>query len=361
MLFSIEFDSGVALEGYIVPDGFSEVASIRVSDENNEFGVFQCDQARPAVVAAGRHQTGLVGFRLDQSRIPVIRDLRTLMIHDAKSGVLIYRRPQVEFPIQKKIIRLETQILPMAKFDRHCGRLFSYELHSMERFGHETTLQAFHLDSTNSIYLSGRLLMRNYEHFLDRGFEGVVLLSDPYYELALRLFLLKRMVTMPINFLGERDQLIFGPAAEYFADTNFEDEDDLRARLKKAPPKVTNVLSSPIIRQLVCASPEQRVTRREVAPAIDLLSRFTVVGHNSDAVPFQSAVSELLGIPLDDVTTPSRQALLEDIARKLRRIPAAEMLLEEDLIFDHYVVDALLLDRFDGLKMKAKQHVNTAS
>ena len=342
MLFNIEFDNGDALEGYVIPDGFSETAKIRVSDENGIVGVFPCNQVRQAVVAAGRHQNGMVGFHLDSSTIPHIASCHTLAIHDDKSGVLLYRRPQVASPVQKKIVRLETQLLPLVRFDRYCGHFFQYELLSAERFGHETVLQAFHLTTTESIYISGRLLMRNYEDFLNKGFEGIIMLSDPYYEMALRIFLLKRMATTPINFLGERDKLILGPATEYFANANLEDQGVLRSLLKKAPAKVTNVLASPVTRQLLCTSPDQRVTRSDIAGAIDLLSRFTIVGHSDNVILFQEAVSKLLNIAPDELVVPPRQMMIEQIAKKLRAISAAEVLLEEDLIFDYYVRQALV-------------------
>ncbi len=205
MLFNLEFDQGTCLEGYLIPDGFSDAPQIRVSDEQGTIGVFPCDQPRPAVAAAGRHQTGMVGFRLDASSIPDIAENQTLTIHDAKSGVMIYRR-LAHPPVARKLVRLETQILPMIKFDRHCGSYFQYELFAAERFGHETALQVFHLNSVNSIYISGRMLMRNYEDFLGKGFEAIAFLHDPYYEMALRIFLLKRMSTTPVSFLGDRDK-----------------------------------------------------------------------------------------------------------------------------------------------------------
>jgi hypothetical protein len=340
VLFNLEFDHGECLEGYLIPDGFSDVAHIRVSDAQGVIGTFACNQSRPAVVNAGRHQTGMVGFRVDTSIVPDLANNHTLAIHDAKSGVLVYRRLATP-PIARKLVRVETQILPMIKFDRHCGAHFQYELLAAERFGHETASQAFHLDSTNSIYISGRILMRNYENFLGNGFEAIAFLHDPYYEMALRIFLLKRMSTTPVSFLGDRDKMIMGPAVEYFRDANLEDSDALKALFKKAPPQVQNVLSSPVTRQLTTTSPEQRISRREIAPAIDLLSRFSVVGHSADPIAFQEAVAQLLGIPSDDLAIPPPQMLIESIADRLRNVPMAETLLEEDLIFDHYVRQAM--------------------
>lgn len=341
MLFNIESDGGNIVSGYLIPDGFSETPHIRVSDDNGEIGVFACNDVRPQVTSSGRHETGMVGFRLDDGLIPNLAERQNLKIRDAKSDVLIYKRMTAATPIARKIIRLETQLLPMIRFDQHCGRHFQYELYSAERLGHETTLQVFHLNAVDSIYLSGRLLMRNYEEFLGKGFEGVVLLPDPYYEMAVRIFLLKRMAKAPVSFIGERDKLILGSAAEYFSNADLDDFGSLRSLLKKAPSKVSGVLTSPTTRQLTTTTPEQRISRRDIAPAIDLLSRFSIVGHHEAPDSFQHAIGEMLNIPVDDLVVPPQQMLLKGLADKLRLLPIAELMLEEDLIFDHYVRQAI--------------------
>jgi hypothetical protein len=341
VLFNLEYDHGNIIEGYLIPDGFSDRPQIRVSDADGDLMILPCDQIKQAVIDSGRHEDGYVGFKLDTTIIPDLVERTSLMIHDAKSGLLIYRRPQVPDTIPLKVVRLETQLLPMVKFDYHCGRHFQYELSSIERFGHETALQAFHLNAIQSIYLSGRLLMRNYEEFLDKGFKAIALLTDPYYELALRIFLLKRMAKTQISFFGDRDKIILAPAAEHFAEVNLDSEVSLKAALKKAPQSVRNVLVSPVTRQLATTIPEQTVTRGDVATAIDLLSRFAVVGFDTDSLYFQRAVSELIGISIDDFPLPPRHSALEAVAARLRSLHIAELMLEEDLIFDHYVRQAM--------------------
>ncbi|WP_052210970.1 hypothetical protein [Rhizobium rhizogenes] len=360
MLFNLEYDRGTVLEGYLIPDGFSDLPHIRVSDASGNLMVLPCDQIKQAVVDSGRHENGRVGFKLDTKIIPDLAERSTLMIHDAKSGLLVYRRPQVSQLVSQKILRLETQLLPMVKFDYHCGRHFQYELSSVERFGHETALQAFHLNAVKSIYISGRLLLRNYEEFLDKGFKAIVLLTDPYYEMALRIFLLKRMAKTQISFFGDRDKIILAPAAEHFAEVDLESETSLKSALKKAPQNVTNVLVSPVTRQLVTTTPEQLSTRGDVAAAIDLLSRFTVVGHDTNSIHFQDAVGELFGISIGDLPLLSRHTALEDVARRLRSLHIAELMLEEDLIFDHYVREAMKPTAPELRNMSASRHAQNS-
>lgn len=340
MLFNLEHDFGNVVEGYVIPDGFAEQPQVVVSDHQGVITTLPCDQLRPAVVASGRHETGMVGFRLDENNVPGLTERATLSVHDRKTGLLIYRRPKQSFQANMKILRLETQLLPLVKLDHFLAGVFQYAVPSVERFGHETTLQAFHLNAVQSIYISGRLLMRNYQEFLDKGFKGIVLLADPYYELAARVSILKRMAQTPLRFIGDRDRMILAPAAEYFGDLDLEDTAAVNRSLKKAPEKVRNVLISPTTRQLACSAPEQLSTRREIAAAIDLLSRFEVVGHNNDTLPFADAVGELLGVETDRMPIAEPYEFIERLADKLRQLPVAELLLEDDLIFDYYVRQA---------------------
>lgn len=337
----MEFDHGAVIEGYLIPDGFSDETSIIVTRDDGTAVSFPCDQARPGVMQAGRHETGMVGFRIDESRMPDLVSQKRLVIQDAKTGLLIYRRPPVDEPVPFKLLRLEFNIVPMLKFDAYCGRHFQYAISAVERFGHETTMQAFHIHAQTSVYISGRLLLRNYEDFLDKGFQAIADIPDPYYEMACRLFILKRLAKGPVTFLGDRDKLILAPAAEHFAEINLEDEKAVRRALKKAPDKVRNVLISPITRQLVCTYPEQRVTRRDVAPAISTLSRFTVIGNGDDQAHFQQAVGELLSLPPMNIPIIPRHSVLEELSQRLRQMPIVEVMLEEDLILDHYVRQAV--------------------
>ena len=344
LLFNVEYDHGGVIEGYLIPDGFSEEATIIVTKDDGTEIIVPCDQLKEGTVQAGRHATGMVGFRIDKTRLADLVSQKRLSIRDAKTGILIYRRPPIDNPVRHKVLRLELSILPMTKFDAFCSQNFRYAISSVERYGHETTMQAFHLNADSSVYISGRLLLRNYEDFLDKGFHAIVDIPDPYYEMACRLFILNRLTKGTPTFLGDRDRLILSPAAEHFAEVNLEDDRSLKRALQKAPDKVRRVLSSPITQQFVCTYPDQRITRRDVAPAIGALARFTVIGHGDNGEHFQQAVGELLSVSPMDVPVVSKHSILKELASRLREIPVAETMLEEDLIFNHYVREAFTPD-----------------
>lgn len=348
MLFNLEYDHGDVLEGYLIPDGFSDQPIVRVLGEDGELLQMKCTEPRPAVVQSGRHETGLVGFRLDAETLPGLETYQHLEIRDANTGVLVYRRPGARHRVPLKIFRMEFQMLPLLKLDHHCGKHFQYELTGMERFGQETALQAFHLNAVDSIYLSGRLHLRNFEEFFDKGFQVIGYLPDPYYEMASRLAMLKRLSQSQITILGERDRLALSSAASHFSEVVLDDERSLKKALQTAGSKIRDVFISPATRQLVRSTPDQPVSRRDVAPAIDLLSRFAVVGQDGMPFRFENALAELLGLPLEDIPSVGRHSILEAIASRLRCLPIVEGLLEADLILHHYVREAAASHAFSA-------------
>lgn len=341
MLFNVERDGGSVIEGYCVPDGFEDEPSIRVIADGKDVLELACSHPRDAVREAGRHATGLVGFRLDEKLLPGLSSITKLSLREARSGLLIYKRPVSSADRPLKLVRLETGLLPHLHLDIFCGQYFQYACKSAERFGHETAMQIFHLHAIPSIYLSGRFLLRNYEEFLDKGFQALTLLPDPYYELASRLYLLQHMVKSNVAFLGDRDHLMLGPAADHFDGVTLIDRAALRKALRTAPRSSLNFLRSPSTRLLACTSDDQQITRREVAPAIDLLSRFAIVGTSHDLPSFKGALGELLNVPAASIPEPIQSPDFASVAVVLRSLPEAEALLEEDLIFDHYVRDAM--------------------
>ncbi len=343
MLFNLEGDIGSEIQGYLVPDGFSDQPKIRIIAEGRDDIVMDCDGMRDAVVASGRHATGLIGFHLDDTKIPGIAEMKRLAIYDAKTGLLVYRRSPSETIIHKRVLRLETQLIPFLQLDRALDPYFQYSIRSIERFGHETAMQAFHLNAVDSIYISGRLLLRNYEEFLEKGFEVVAHIVDPYVELAERLILLKRFDKLPPALIGDRDRMIFSPAAEYFAEVDVFSPKQLKRALSAIPEKVQRCLTSPLTRQLVSTHPENIPTRQSIAGAMDLLSRFAIVGLKSDPDTFIRPLAEYLEIDDNLLVDPPRAGMASELAETLRSQPETERLVELDIILYHFAHAAIAL------------------
>jgi hypothetical protein len=340
LLFNVEFDEGNVIEGYLVPDGFSEEPGILVSDGAEVLLELTCRGQRDAVRISGRHGTGLVGFRLDDSNVPDLAGRMELTIREAKSGLLIYRRGTRQWT-RKRIVRLELQLVPLLGLDRSVQDHFQYAMSRAERFGLETTLQVFHLNNANSIYLAGRLQIRAFEQFMEKGFEVAAILTEPYFEMAERILLLKRFSSLPEIAFGPRDHMILAPAAERFAAIDLTSPKDIRSILKAIDPATARIIKAPLTRQLTTLLPDEEPTRHSVAVGLDIISRFAATGLRAHPETFTHPFAELLGIDPHSVDRPKQHRAVAELAQLLRDIPQAETLLEPDLMIYHFAHEAI--------------------
>lgn len=340
LLFNIEYDEGRVIEGYLVPDGFSEQSRILVSDGAEALAEIDCGEQREAVRVSGRHSTGRVGFRLDESNVPRLAEKAELTIHDAASGLLIYRRGLRQWA-RKRIVRLELQLVPLLALDNSLENHFRFALTRTERFGLETTLQAFHLNNADSIYLSGRLQIRAFEQFMERGFDVIAILTEPYFEMAEKILFLRRFATFPEPMFGARDRMILAPFAEHFAGTDLTSVKSLRAALKSMDPVSARIIRAPLTRQLTTTAPDDEPARGAVAAALDIISRFAITGLRAHPETFTLPCAEFLGIDANSINKPGEHHRIAELAALLREIPEVETLLETDLVIYHFASQAI--------------------
>jgi hypothetical protein len=340
VLFNVEYDEGDVIEGYLVPDGFTEQSRVLVSDGTAVLAEIDCGELREAVRVSGRHATGRVGFRLDENNVPGLADRAELTIRDASSGLLVYRRGGRQWT-RRRIVRLELQLVPFAALDRSLENLFQYAISRTERFGLETTLQVFHLNKASSIYLSGRLQIRAFEQFMERGFDVVTMLTEPYFEMAERIAFLKRFSSIPELMFGPRDRMVLAPLAEHFAPVDLASPKSLRAALKTMDPVTARIIRSPLTRQLTTVLPDDEPARGAVAAGLDIISRFAVTGLRAHPETFTLPCAELLGIDAAAIARPERHRSIAQLADLLREIPQAEALLETDLVIYHFANQAI--------------------
>lgn len=335
MLFNVEADVGDRIVGYLIPDSFSEVASFCVSDAGIELLTQPCQEVRPAIVAAGRHSTGQCGFFIDQTLISDLKDRSTLEIHEAKSGILIYRRRPPSDILQKRIFRLETRLVPLWRLDDIFDATFQFFYKSIERYGRESTLQLFLLLNSSSLYLSARFAFRAYEGYIDDSFQCFTLLRDPYLELAERIITLKHIKKFAAQILGEREMMALAPAIE-FSTSLAGDLKSLDRSFADMSKPVIACLGNPLTRQLAAQSVNDIPTRGAVGRALGTLSNFAIVGIHEREGLFREQLAELLGMQTEPIPFSRELPGCQELANQLRRIPEAEVLIGQDLeVYDH--------------------------
>lgn len=336
MLFNIENDAGSKLSGYVVPDGFSTRPTLIVRGNGTVLLTMQTNDPRDTLVAGGRHETGMCGFIIDTDMVEGLADIADLEVVEADSGTLIYRRPHPDY-VGQKILRLETHLFPLWRLDHAFRNIFQYSAFNIDQLGRETTAQMFALNHVASAYLSGRLLYRSYAHYAEPDFKTVLILHDPYEEMAERLLVLRNIEKVGTATLGLRDAMGLKGVIEFVADLPIADEKALARALRRMPTEVATALANPLVRQLTTSTPNEMPNSAAVAAALDMLASFEVVGLRREPQSFVAALAELLGVDPGSIPSIATIPSVVAMADMLRRTGAIDGLIDRDLELYHYV------------------------
>ncbi|NNM74541.1 hypothetical protein [Enterovirga aerilata] len=340
MLFNIEHDLGREIIGYLVPDGFTGRATIRVTRRGDELLTKQTDSLRESLVHAGRHETGLCGFTIDDGEIPGLAEITDLEIRDAESDVIIYRRYNPEAIVRQKIFRLETHLLPLSRIDRAVQPRFQFYFPSIDRFGLETTHQMFLMNNTDSVYASGRVSYRSVEYYLDQGYTSVAMVQEPFEELAERVLLLRLIGENRAGILGLRDSVTFETVKSFASGLPLDSDRALSRAFRDMDPEVANMLTDPVTRQLTTRLPDEVLKPSSIGQALSVLSGFRIVGVRHRAELFADALVDALSLHTGEVPVVEPIPAARELGARLREMPSVERLLEHDIAVFHFLSEA---------------------
>jgi hypothetical protein len=105
---------------------------------------------------------------------------------------------------------------------------------------------------------------------------------------------------------------------------------------KRAPQEILDPLASPFVRQLTAATPNERVSKAAIAPALQVLSDFEIIGLRSRAAEFSHALADMVGVSPDIIPVMPEYGKVRELGDMLRGNHDVEAILEQDLeIFHH--------------------------
>ncbi|SDO22026.1 hypothetical protein [Ensifer sp. YR511] len=345
MNFSVHQDTGSEIHGYLVPDGFSTKPIVAVRLNESSTTEIACWLYVEGAYTQGLHETGNVAFILSESNVPGISTAERVEISDVESGLIFYRRASLD-NIPRKVLRVETSYVPHSELDLSLKPHFQFFEHRAERHGFETVRQMLEILHQPSIYVSGRILLKNYQVYIDYNIDVTMIgLRDPFYELALRLITFSRYNLHRFAFVPERDKTIFRPVIDCFAGLDVRDEGAVRRAIRQAPKDTLSVLSSPFTQQLMAANPSEPARLDSVVGALDALSQFTLFDAGQDDTSYAKNIAELLGLPEGSVNMRPQLEAVHQLADILREIGSVSHLLESDLILYHFIQKALFRAR----------------
>ena len=341
MLFNIEHDAGDRIVGYCVPDGFSMIPKLRVCSGGSVLLCMEANESRPALVTAGRHETGLCGFTIDEPKVPGLAQLPDLEVYDDETDILIYRRAHERF-IRRKVVRVETQLFPLWGLDDAIRGRFQHNIRGVEKLGRETVTQLLLLNQIKSSYLAGRFLYRNYQIYLDPEFDVIALIQSPYDELAERLLVLREIGRSGAasGILGPRDAMVYAPVIEFAANLPLNHPKDLKRALRTMPVDVAARLANPLVRQLSASTPDEMPGGAAVAMSLLALSSFKLVGFRDKPDQVAACLAEMFALDERRLPIPAPFGAAARLAALMREIRSLEVLLEKDLEVYHHVANA---------------------
>lgn len=341
MNFAVYQDTRTEIHGYIVPDGFSTKPKVAVKVNGESIIEIDCWIYVDGAFQQGLHETGNVAFILNDENVPGIGSADDVELMEPGTQLVFYRRASPGKYLPKKVFRLETAYVPHSEIDLSLKPHFQFFECRAEHWGHETVRQMLEIIHQPSVYVSGRILLKNYLTYLEYNTEiTMVALRDPFYEFAMRLIIFSRHNKNKFGFVAPRDETLFKPLMDQFDGLNLHDEAAVRKAIRHTPKDTLSLLSSPFTQQLVAGSPNEPAPLDAVSRALDILSRFTLFDSGSDDTSYARSIADLLDLPSDSVRIKTQLEGVHRLADILRGIATVEHLLETDLILYHFIQKA---------------------
>jgi hypothetical protein len=336
MRFNIDRDSGNAIVGWIVLENPSAIPSVVVSTPAGKKIELQANRKRDRLRELGLHETGMVGFRIDEALVPGLQNAEELEIHNVETGVLLYRRIPAAGKILRRLFRYELQALPQVQLEPVFQRRFVLSYVAVERYSYDILSGIIQSGVSDSIYISGRPGIVRYQDLLkENRFLTAAVLRDPYEELAERLLF--------IRYASSKDRPAF--LSDYL--TGFEPLMDLGKVVDVGDPSSLpklftslnevqrEVLSNPLIRMLAC-EPGDIPSPSHLTAALDTLAAFDVVGLKARYDEFATCLAELLATDLLRDHRPTDISWAAAIGGKLAQLDEVNALIGLDVeLYNH--------------------------
>lgn len=341
MQFFVDADHGDAVVGWVLPDNPGATPRIAASIGNGPPVEFQANVFRPDIKNMGVHTTGMVGFCVDGTILSGLKKSDDILIRDADSDVMIYRRFKEGLHIPMRLMRYEITAMPQLPIDSAFASRFAMVHEAVERMSLDTLYAVLTCNWSPAQYVSGRpFLTRYFQQLRDRGFKTIILLRDPIEELAERLIFLKFAAgqNRPEFVLNHLTGL--KPLVDLAARINLDDDNSLATFFNGVDQDQQIALSNPFVRGLACG-PDEIPDNMHVSIALENLANFDLVCTRDRFDNFKVDLAKMLGTDIlrdQKITTVSNVPVL---AKKLARLRAVHRLLALDIKLYRFAAEAV--------------------
>jgi hypothetical protein len=341
MQFHIDSDIGTAIAGWCLPDNPSTVPRISISVPGRQKIEMTANVFRSDIKNLGQHSTGMVGFVVDETIVPELDLIKEIEISDSETQLVIYRRVDSVRPIDRKLFRLELQVVPKIRLEKIFTSHFTLYYQAVERYPFDTLFAILNNQYARSIYVSGRPSFVRYQQLLrERGFIAVTVLANPFEELAERLlfaqlaFRSKQVATNMTNYLVGLD-----PVIELVGSINFDDSATIERAFNSLTEAQEQALANPFVRVLACKI-DDIPNKHHVGVALDNLATMDLVGIRNRFAEFSEILQEILGRKILGSFELSDVAATKSLSDQLAKIRGVRRVLELDLALYSYAEEA---------------------
>ncbi len=341
MRFHIDHDSGEIIAGWFVPDNPNATARIEVRLPGSDPVEFSAQIHRPDIVDLGMHNTGVVGFYVNETEVPGLTSAVGVELRDATSHTLFYKRLDPALHVQKRLMLFDASVVPQRKLLEQMKNRFAMPFSAVEGFPYETMASIVNIHYSPSLLLAGRpMFMRHANHLKEREFLVAALLRDPFEELAERLLFLN-LVSKSSNAAS----LIpfatgLTPLIDLARDFPFADERAMDRILRDMETNQSDSVRDPLTRMLACQL-DEKPSRNHVTQALENLAGMDVVGTRGRFDEFRGMIAAILGSDAFGGARPETSQVVLDLTRRLAGLRIVRDLLENDLALFSYAEEAV--------------------
>ena len=341
MIFTIDFDQGDSIIGWLIPNNPDQASRIRVVLPGEHLIEVPATIVRQDLVDMGLHNNGMVGFKIDGGQIPNLVGEFELEIRDADTDILIYRRFNPAIHLAKKFAYFDFGIIPQRKIFNRIKTRFAMNYGNIGSYPFETIEFIIRINYSSSLLLSGRpSFMRHAGTLKEREFVLAALLRSPFEEMAERLLFLSLLARSnePEKFeLYTHGLQSLIPLAREFP---FNDPSAMEKAIRQLTSEQRHLLRDPVTRTIACA-PDETPKRNHVTQALDNFAGMDVVGTFDRFGDFKSMTADFLGLDVFGDVVPEKFPMVGIVADQLARLGTVQEMLENDLALYSFVEQAL--------------------
>ena len=338
MRFLLSADEGTIIRGWVVPDDPVAISRVYVTVEGRRVTEVSAIHKDPAFVEYGWHATGQCHFEVREDHIPGLSKIERLEIYDVDTNVLIYRRLPKDGLVPPKAVLINCHIRPETVIQTALFPYFQQSYFGIGRFPEEILQAIFDTETLTSCLMAGSIILPRYEgHFVQGNALTMMLVHDPYVEMASRLTWLRERAGIAAD-PNQRWRLgKLAEAAAFTVDYDYTDAKSLKRLFRMLPEPAYHLLYNPLTRQLSTHVPDDRIVPASSIIAVEVLARIGIVGHRDYFEAFMATVFHNLNIDAPvPLPLPIANGTLE-LAERLRGLRFIREWLEFDMVLSDAV------------------------